>query len=328
MKDSVLFVDDEIGILKSVKRLFVNEGVQVMVADNAFKAIDILKGSAVSVIVSDNLMPEMNGIEFLRRAKEMSPESVRILMTAHADVQSSIDAINKGEIYKFILKPWDNDNLMEVIADAVKRYNAVLSMKRTDEATLLSLAQTIELKDPYTRGHCDRVAGYAIRIAKALGLPPQMQNYIKYGSWLHDCGKIGVPEAILNYNGPLDHDQMEIVKKHCIWGADVVRLAQLPKPVIGIVHHHHERYDGSGYPDGLKGEDIPVEVRIVAIADFFDAISTDRPYRTKTPRGRTMELLTGKKGSFFDPEIVDVFGEILREGDMWSGSADDGKAGE
>lgn len=327
MKGSVLFVDDETGILNSVKRLFMNEEMEIMVADSAFKAIDILKGSTVSVIVSDNLMPEMNGIEFLQRAKEISPESVRILMTAHADVQSSIDAINKGEIYKFILKPWDNDNLMEVISDAVKRYNAVLSMKRTDEATLLSLAQTIELKDPYTRGHCDRVAGYAIRTSEALGLPLQMQNYIKYGSWLHDCGKIGVPDAILNYNGPLSHDQMEIVKKHCIWGADVVRLAQLPDPVIGIVHYHHERYDGSGYPDGLKGEDIPIEVRIVAIADFFDAMSTDRPYRNKTPHGRIMELLTGGKGSFFDPEIVDVFSKILREGDMCRGSADDGKAG-
>ncbi|MBI5213257.1 MAG: HD domain-containing protein [Nitrospirae bacterium] len=312
MSDSVLFVDDEINVLNSLKRLFVESDIRIMTALNAFEAMDILKNNIVSVIVSDNRMSEMTGIEFLQKAREISPESVRIIMTAYADLQTAIDAINKGAIYKFITKPWNDSDLKEIVFSAIDQYKIVSSLKKADEATLLSLAQTIELKDPYTRGHCDRVAQYAVEIAKAIGLPKDRQRHIQYGGWLHDCGKIGVPESVLNRKGPLSEEQMGIVKNHSAWGANVARLAQLPEAVLNIILYHHERYDGTGYPLGLKGADIPLEARIVSVADTYDALTSDRPYRDKFEHDKTIEFLNYSKGRLFDPEIVDVFINLFR----------------
>ncbi len=312
MTDTILFVDDEINALNSLKRLFMDSNMKIMTALNAFEAMNILRNNNVSVIVSDNRMSEMTGIEFLQKAKDISPGSVRIIMTAYADLQAAMDAINKGAVYKFITKPWNDNDFKDIVFNAVDHYKIVLSLKKADEATLLSLAQTIELKDPYTRGHCDRVANYAVRIAEALGLSKEEQKRIKYGSWLHDCGKIGVPESILNYNGALSSEQMEIVRNHSIWGADVARLAQLPETVINIVLYHHEHYDGTGYPLGLKGADIPLEARIVSVADTYDALTSDRPYRDKFDHDKTIEFLNYYRGRLFDPEIVNVFIKILR----------------
>lgn len=307
MTDAILFVDDEINVLNSLRRLFIDSDLKIMTAMNAFEGMDILKNNNISVIVSDNRMPGMTGIELLQNAKEVSPDSVRILITAYADIKSAIDAINKGEVYKFITKPWNDHDLKEIVFNAVHRHDVIKSFRRADEATLLSLAQTIELKDPYTKGHCDRVANYAVKIAEALGLSREEQKNIRYGSWLHDCGKIGVPEAILNHNGPLSPEQMEVVKNHSRWGADVARLAQLPDAVINIILYHHERYDGKGYPLGLKGNDIPIEARIVTVADTYDALTSDRPYRNKISHEKAIEFLISFKEQFFDPEIVDVF---------------------
>ena len=167
MNDSVLFVDDEANVLNSLKRLFIDSDLKIMTALNAFEAMDILKNNSVSVIVSDNRMPGMTGIELLQNAKKISPDSVRILITAYADMKSAIDAINEGEVYKFITKPWNDHDLKEIVFNAIHRHDVIKSFRRADEATLLSLAQTVELKDPYTRGHCDRVANYAVRIAEA-----------------------------------------------------------------------------------------------------------------------------------------------------------------
>lgn len=310
--NTVLFVDDEANVLNSLKRLFINDSLRIMTAFNASEAMETLKNNKVSVIVSDNLMPGITGIEFFQKAKAVYPETVRILITAHADLRSTIDAINKGEVYKFITKPWDDRELKDVVFNALDRHRLVLSLKKADEATLLSLAQTIELKDPYTRGHCDRVAKYAVKIAEAMGLSKEEQEHIKYGGWLHDCGKIGVPESILNNNGPLTPEQMEIVKKHSRWGADVVKLAQLPEAVINIILYHHERYDGKGYPAGLMGGGIPIEARIATVADVYDALTSDRPYRSKISHEQASEFLINFKGKFFDPEIVDKFIELFK----------------
>ncbi|MBI4691600.1 MAG: HD domain-containing protein, partial [Nitrospirae bacterium] len=302
MRDTILLVDDEINILNSLKRLFINDDLRIIIALNADEAMNALKDNKVSVIVSDNRMPNITGIEFLQKAKEVSPESVRILLTAYADIHSAIDAINKGEVYRYISKPWNDDEFRDTVSNAINRYKVVMSLKSGDEAILLSLAQTIELKDPYTRGHCDRVAKYAIKIAESLGLSEEEKKCIKYGSWLHDCGKIGVPESILNLNGPLSDEQINLIKNNSRWGADVARLARLPVAVVNIILYHHEKYDGTGYPEGLKGKDIPLEARLVSVADFYDAFSSDRPYRKKYSSENISKILDDLKGRHFDPE--------------------------
>ena len=224
----VLFLDDDRNVLKSLKRTFVDDDLDILTSANGAEALEIVKSNDVSVIVSDNLMPGMNGVEFLHQAKHASPDSVRIMLTGHVDVEAAIQAINEGEVYKFITKPWDVEELRKVILQAIDRHDVVQSLRKGDEYSLLSLAQTIELKDPYTKGHSDRVAQYAMAIADALGMNDEFKENIKRGSWLHDCGKIGVPEAIINEPGPLTREQKAIMGKHPSWGADVARLAHLP----------------------------------------------------------------------------------------------------
>lgn len=307
MNTRVLFVDDEISILSAVKRAFLSENLDVLTAESGEAALGILKEQPVAVIVSDNKMPHMNGIEFFERSKRIAPESIRIMMTGYADMQAAIDSINRGGVTRFILKPWNHDELKEAVVSGVERYNVVFAMKSATESTLLSLAQTIELKDPYTKGHCDRVAQLALGTAARLGLSDEEKRHIRQGSWLHDCGKIGVPEGILNLNGRLTEEQMSIVMKHPTWGAEVAALANLPDPVIGIIRHHHERFDGTGYPSGLEGQEIPYLARIVAVADVYDALATDRPYRKAMSRERSCEMLLGMSASHFDPEVLQVF---------------------
>ncbi|MDX9715607.1 MAG: HD domain-containing phosphohydrolase [Dissulfurispiraceae bacterium] len=314
MASHILCVDDEINILYSLERLLATESVKIIKCTNPFDAIDVLENTPVSVIISDNYMPFMNGLELLQRARELQPDTFRILITAYADFSTAIDAINKGEVYRFVTKPWNNDDLVNMVHEAVQRYDIAQAMKRADEAALLSLAQAIELKDKYTKGHCDRVAEYAIKIAKAMELPDEWIKNIRQGSWLHDCGKIGVPEALLNYNGPLSEDEMRIVEKHPVWGAELAQLAQLSRPIANIITYHHERYDGTGYPNRLKDKAIPLEARIVAVADTYDAMTTDRPYRKKISHKEALQHLREESGKAYDPEITDIFISLMTKG--------------
>lgn len=314
-EDHVLFVDDEQNILNAVKRLFISDPVDVLTASTAIEGMELMKHNTVSVVISDNVMPGMSGIDFLEWTKTVSPDSVRILMTGYADLQSAIEAINRGEVFRFITKPWDDTELRQTVLDSIDKYKIVSSIKSADEAKLLSLAQTIELKDPYTKGHCERVATYALKLADAMDLSDDMKKNIKYGSWLHDCGKIGVPEIILNKPAPLDAEQFDMIKKHSRWGADVAKTAQLPEPVVNIALYHHERFNGDGYPLGLKGVHIPLEARIVAIADAFDAMTSDRPYRKKLSNDEAIAVISKGRSASFDPALADIFIKIMIDAD-------------
>jgi response regulator RpfG family c-di-GMP phosphodiesterase len=311
--DTVLFVDDEQNILNAVKRLFMSDTIDVLTASTALEGMELMKRNTVAVIVSDNMMPGMNGIAFLEWTKTVSPDSVRILMTGYADLHSAIESINRGEVFRFVTKPWNDTELSQIVLDSIDRYKIVSSIKSADEAKLLSLAQTIELKDPYTKGHCERVAAYALMLADGMDLSDVMKKNIKYGSWLHDCGKIGVPEIILNKPSELDDEQFATMKKHSRWGADVAKTAQLPEPVVNIALYHHERFNGEGYPLGLKGINIPLEARVVAIADAFDAMTSDRPYRKKLSKEEAIAVITNSKSSSFDPALVDIFVSVLTD---------------
>jgi response regulator RpfG family c-di-GMP phosphodiesterase len=275
--------------------------------------LDILGQEDVWVVVSDYLMPGMRGIEFLSKVKALRPETIRIMMTAYADLSIAIDAINKSEAYRFVTKPWNNKELIDTVDEALMRYQLIQSLGNADDTVYLSLAQTVELKDPYTKGHCDRVARYAVALAQAAGLNDDMINDIKHGSWLHDCGKIGVPEAVLNFPGRLSEDEMETVQQHPRWGSEVARQAHMSDTVINIILYHHERFDGKGYPSGLEAEHIPIEARIVAIADVFDALFSDRPYRKAYNYDRTIEILHEMTEGHFDPQLIELFLPIAEE---------------
>lgn len=317
MNDSLLIIDDEPHILTAIERIFAEEDVQVFTAGGAREGLGLLAREEIAVLVTDNMMPGISGLEVLQRAREISPDTVRIMLTGHANLNTAMAAINLGEVFRFILKPWDNRALVGVIKEALQRYRIVKELRSGDEAVMLSIAQTIELKDPYTRGHCDRVARYALMIGKELDLPGKVLEEIKFGGWLHDCGKIGVAESVLNSPASLNRDEYIMIKNHCQWGAEVAQLARLPKRVVNIIQYHHERFDGSGYPSGLQGDAIPLEARIVSVADVYDALISDRPYRKAYSCDDGLRIILQASGKQFDPVLVTAFSQILaRENDL------------
>jgi len=312
---TVLFVDDEQPILSALERMYIErDDVHCLFAASGQEGLEIMEREEVWVVVSDYLMPTMRGIEFLAKVKARWPQTIRIMMTAYADLSIAIDAINKSEAFRFVTKPWNNQELMEVVDEALMRYQLVQSLGTTkDETVYLSLAQTVELKDPYTKGHCDRVARYAVALGRAIGLDSEKLDEIKHGSWLHDCGKIGVPERVLNHPGRLNEDDRESVMQHPRWGSEVARQARMSEAVVNVILYHHERFDGAGYPSGLRGAEIPVEARIVAIADVFDALYSDRPYRKAYTLERVMEIMEEMTSTHFDPELIRLFLPIARQ---------------
>jgi putative nucleotidyltransferase with HDIG domain len=310
----VLFVDDEQSIRNAIKRIYLErDDLSCLFASSGPEGLAILAEKEVWVIISDYLMPGMRGIEFLAKAKALRPDTVRIMMTAYSDLSIAIDAINKSEAYRFITKPWNNQELMDTVDEALLRYQLIQSLSGEDESVYFSLAQAVELKDHYTKGHCDRVARYAVALAEAVGLNNDFIHDIKHGSWLHDCGKIGVPEDVLNFPGRLLDEQLETIMQHPLWGSEVARQARMSDTVINIILYHHERFDGNGYPTRLTGEQIPIEARIVVIADVFDALYSDRPYRKAFEFDKTIEILHEMTASHFDPHLMELFMPIADE---------------
>ena len=307
MTEAVLFVDDEEYVLNAVARMFIGSEWRILRAASAEEALLVIGKEEIAVLVSDNLMPGIRGVELLSRVKSISPDTVKILMTGHTDIPTAIEAINRGEVFRFVEKPWDNTVLINTVTEGIERYRLLRSLRINDEAVTRSLAQTIELKDPYTRGHCDRVAEYALLLAKTMCLSDDLQKGIEYGSWLHDCGKIGVPEAILNSPAALSEKEWLTVKQHPDWGAEVARQAELSPIVINVIRFHHERWDGKGYPSGVAGREIPLEARIVTIADVFDALTSDRPYRKAYTQDDSSQIIASIAGTMLDPEITELF---------------------
>lgn len=314
MAAEILFVDDNKLVIKCLTDLFRSRGMEVLTAMNAEEALQFFDTHEIAVVVSDNQMPGMLGVDFLSSLRTISPDTVKVLISSFVDLPTALAAINSSEVYRYLLKPWKDEEILGVVQEGLKRYQTIQDIRREDEAVLRSLAQTIELKDPNTKGHCDRVAVYALLIAEAMGISKETQRQIKYGSWLHDCGKIGVSEFILNGNRRLNAVEFETMKMHANWGADVAEKAKLSQIAKNIIQYHHEKYDGTGYPDGLKGEDIPLEARIVSVADVYDALTMDRPYRNGHSSEDARDMIKRMSGKALDPRVVQVFLDVVPDG--------------
>lgn len=311
---TALFVDAEAFVRHAIRHLFSDDAdMRLLVASSGEEALEIVRTEEVWLVVSDTHLPGMSGVELLERIRHISPTTARILMTAHADLKTAIDAINVSEAFRFVVKPWDNDELRFIVHEGLERSEVIRELAHCEESAICSIAQAIELKDPYTRGHCDRVAEYAATLAMRIGLPEESIIYVKYGGWLHDCGKIGVPGAVLNFPGSLDEPSMKIIHRHPLWGAEVARQAGLAADVVKMILYHHEKYDGSGYPYGLKGEEITLEARIVTIADVFDSLRTRRPYRAACTSDQVRKIMREMSEAFFDPHLMELFQDIAEE---------------
>lgn len=288
----ILIVDDNDMNLKLLAAMLAPLNYAVQKATNAMDAIHLLEKTDIDLILLDVMMPEMDGFEACRRIKnnprtQMTPI---ILVTALDDMESKIKGIESGAD-DFLTKP---PNRPELIA----RTRSLIKMKKLSnsftsiENVLFSLARAVEAKDTYTQGHTERVSNLSLALGKKMGLSHKEMTALSYGGIMHDIGKIGVPNEILNKNGPLDNDEWNIMQQHPDMGYKIgLPLEKSLGLALQVIRSHHEKMDGSGYPDGLKGDEVPMAARIVGIVDIYDALTTDRPYRKAMPKEKAFNIL-------------------------------------
>lgn len=311
----VLVVDDEELNRKLLRELLTSRGFQVEEAANGEEALRKAQRVNPDLVLLDVMMPRVDGLQVCRELKQ-DPRTQLIpivLLTALSAVDDRVAGIEAGAD-DFLSKPFHQAELLARVRSLVRMKQLTDQLERT-ENILFAMAAAVEAKDPYTEGHLRRLEAYASQISAVLGLSAHLNTVIRYGALLHDVGKIGVPDAILHKPGKLTPKEFEIIKQHPAFGERICRPLRLGAEVGPIVRSHHEQWDGSGYPDGLAGEAIPLGGRIVAIADAFDAMTTDRPYRQALPiAGAIDELLQGA-GAQWDPRLVKCFATTLAHQD-------------
>jgi putative two-component system response regulator len=345
---TIMIVDDEIMITKTLALLLKMKTKQnVLTFNTPTEALhsDALRSKKVDVIVSDFIMPEMNGIEFLKEVKNFSPETEAILLTGYADKENAIRSINEIGIYYYLEKPWNNEELLKTIKNALEKRKLENKLKEKIEALnfsnsenkrlyelisneyneeikgskslMISLANVIEAKDAYTDGHTRRVAAIALALGKELNLNQDDLETLEIVGMVHDVGKVGIPEQILNKPGKLTHEEFEIIKKHPEIGEKICMPLGAFKKYLGPIRHHHEKLNGKGYPDGLKGDEIDVITRIITIADIFDSLYSDRPYRLKMPMGKAKSIMSEEaETGYIDMKLVELLFKLIEEGRM------------
>ncbi|MBQ9764688.1 MAG: response regulator [Lachnospiraceae bacterium] len=330
-KQTILVVDDDKMNLKIAEKLL-GAAYKVNCAKSGNEAFDILAKEIPHLILLDLHMPEMDGLEVIRKIKQMDAikDIPVIFLTADNDTESELKCLKEGAV-DFITKPFladimlqrikrvldlerlQNDLQSEVHKQTKKAEERSEKVERLSLQVMMTLANTIDAKDKYTNGHSERVAQYAREIAKRLGKNEQEQNNIYYTGLLHDIGKIGIPDTIINKRSSLTDEEYAIIKTHPQKGADILKnMTELPELVIAA-HWHHERYDGKGYPDGLKGNEIPEMARIIGVADAYDAMTSKRSYRDALPQEVVKQEIVKGKGTQFDPKFAEIMIKMIEE---------------
>lgn len=315
MNERILFVDDDPKILESFRRMF-GRDYDLAIAEGGAAALAVLAAEGpFALVVSDLKMPAMDGIEFLTRVKEAYPDTVRMVLTGYADQQNAIDAINEGYIFRFMVKPCKKEQLEKAIRSGLEQHRLILAgkelhglarLKKAMSGILVGLTSLVEARDPYTAGHQRRVTDLSRRIGERMGLDPETLNGLCMAAMVHDIGKVYVPAEFLNKPGRLSDAEFNIIKSHPQVGFDILDPIDFPWPIGKIVHQHHERLDGSGYPLGLSGDAIRIEARIMAVADVVDAMAAHRPYRASLGVDKALEEIAANRGTFYDAQAVDV----------------------
>ena len=314
MTYKILVVDDEPDNLQLVKRTL-RRHYDIVTANNADEAIATLQQTPdIEMVLSDHKMPGKSGVELLHHCFEHYPEIIRILITAYSEVPILVDAINTGKIHRYIKKPWTPEELELTVekafeASKLSRENTrlIADFKDLFSGTISAITEALDEKDEYTAGRSKRVSEYAIAIAKEMNLSDIEISKIEVASLLHDIGMIGVPEYILNKVEKLNDEEYDIIKKHVSYGINIIGNITQMESVVPIIKYHHERYDGTGYPYGLKGEEIPIGARIIGLADTFDALVSTRAYRQPMPVNDAIELIKTLAGNQLDYNVVQAF---------------------
>lgn len=330
-----LIVDDEPRLRQVLMHLMRTDGFHCLEAGNGVEALAVLGREVVTLVMTDMQMPRMSGIDLLREVRSRYPDVAVVMITGNSDVETAVGALALGAM-DYIVKPFQLEEVRARVKQALEKRRLILEnrayqerledrvmaqQRRLEElfvAGIQSLSEALEAKDPYTRGHSVRVASYSSCAARELGLSTDLIRQIELGGHVHDIGKIGVREEVLNKSGPLTPAEYEHIMTHPVIGWRILAplLADTPR-ALNIVRWHHERFDGKGLPDRLAGQGIPLEARIVAAADTLDAITSDRPYRmSEKTLGMAIEELVRHSGTQFDPDVVDAMVKCTERGEL------------
>jgi len=325
-----LVVDDDAQVRRTLARVLQAIGVSAVEAANGREGLALLdEVGELPLVISDIYMPEMDGLTLLREVHRRHPDTAVLMLTGVAEVTTAVESLQHGAI-DYLAKPVLIEEFRARVENALEKRRLVLenrylqqSYQERLEAQVRELdrktkeqfvgqvqmaVRMLEKKDVYTRGHSQRVSRYAVRTALMLGFSGDLLNQIRLGGDLHDIGKIGTRDAVLNKPGPLSPTEFEEIKKHVVEGEEILEPLRKDNPVVlEIVRHHHERMDGSGFPDGLRGEAIPMHARVVCVVDAFDAMTTNRAYRASRHPADAMEELERCAGHQFDPDVVMAF---------------------
>ena len=322
----ILALDDEEGILDSLSIFLKRSGYSFYGETNPVTAIERLKNEHFDLLLLDFIMTPLHGDQVVEEIRKFNKDLYILLLTGHKDLAPPLETIRRLDIQGYCEKSDKFDQLLLLIESGIKsveqmneikRINAELSevnekLKKSYMESIQTVRYTVEAKDIYTRGHSDRVSAYSVLIGEKLGLSEDDLQKLRIGGLFHDVGKIGVPDSILQKNDKLSTEEFSEIKKHPVVGTHILSNSSLFHDILPIVKYHHEKFDGSGYPDALSGNDIPYLARIAALADSFDAMTSRRVYRNSLPLDRVIYEIDSNKGSQFDPDIADIFLDILK----------------
>ncbi|MBN2498600.1 MAG: response regulator [Deltaproteobacteria bacterium] len=323
----VLIIDDEEVIIQ-VLRMVLEKDFRLAVASTGTTACSIMEREPADIILLDKNLPDAFGLELISRFKRDSPDVEVIVMTGYASLESAIEALRLGA-YDYLVKPFDNVDIVaekvrlaaekkelscerrqlmdQIVASNHELRQAHDRLRQGYLETVTGMITALEARDAYTRGHSDRVALYSVTIAREMGMGGEQLANLNSGALLHDLGKIGVREEVLNKRGRLTDEEYEHIKTHPIVGAEIIGKMDAYKHLLPMIRHHHERIDGRGYPDGIRGDEICIEARIIAVADCFDAMTSKRPYRDPRSAEEAIAEIRKCAGSQLDPTAVGAF---------------------
>ncbi len=314
MSAKILVVDDDPAILDLLVRILKRDGYTPITAFNGVEALEIVEREAPDLILLDVTMPKLDGFTVCQRLKDNEATALIpvTMLTGLDDREHRQRGLEVGAD-DFLTKPFEQSLLRARISSQLRIKRLTDQLERTEQVIFM-LALAVEAKDAYTEGHLRRLSCYSERLAIAAAIAPERLKAIRFGGLLHDIGKISIDDAILRKPGKLTAEEYEQIKQHPDYGARIVRPMRFAAEVGPIIRHHHERWDGKGYPQGLSGEAIPVGARIVAIVDAYDAMMTDRPYRRALGLEETLRRLREGRGREWDPQLLDLFIELVEQG--------------
>ncbi|UWZ86967.1 HD domain-containing phosphohydrolase [Occallatibacter riparius] len=335
----ILVVDDEGPVRSMIGATLERQGYQVQLAGSGREATDALERAPFDLVLTDIVMQDVNGIALLERIRSQFPRIPVVMVSAIHDISVAIDSMRRGA-YDYLLKPFEREHLVATVTRALEYRTALeenqnyqLSLEQVVQArtellqqamedlehsydiTLEALGDALDLKDSETEGHSKRVTAYTIALARAMGIKPAEIKVIARGAFLHDIGKMAIPDDILRKPGALSQEEQDVMREHCTRGYHILRKIPFLSEAAEIVFAHQEKFDGTGYPNGLNGAEIPIGARIFAVADALDAITSDRPYRRARSFDVAREEILRCSGTQFDPAVVEVFLKIPNE--LW-----------